>query len=542
VRLSGALQEGRPSANVTPAIAIALVIVLSIASVGVLLMARSAGRVSHVGPASASRLASSPTPISTPTTASAPRLNSPCPTPACPNLPAARFGAGITYDLKHGYVLMFGGANTDQTCPPGFVRSDYSNCVSNETWTWDGSRWTLLHPSSSPPARAWTTMAYDPRSQHVILVGGGAANSDPIRNDMWSWNGATWTELHPPHLPSLNSSDKIAIFDRDLGSVVMIATEYASGSQRFVIWQWTGSDWTSSAPPGAPPVRFGYGFAYDPEHHQEVLTAGYISLGHPASETWLLRQGQWSQASPGSVGPTGYTNAAYDEARHQLVVMVTTGTPPQWADETWTWDGVTWTRLDPKHRPPGALSGQSLVYDVSSGRVLMFGGKSDQLGSSMLNQTWAWDGTDWIRLLSVSPTADYWPASGTRRAAPLPPQTVNWPAYATSEYGYSLRYSPRWFYIADSGGGVGFFSNKKDVSGPIDMGLDGLLVGVDADCQYLVGGTVISKTNMVVDTVPTVRYVFRATGPDGTFFSAIATIEGGGYCYRIWMLASQSVI
>lgn len=69
-RLSGALQEGRRSATVMPAIALFAVIVLSLASVGVLLMARGAGRVPHAGQASGTRLTSpTPSPIYLPTTA-----------------------------------------------------------------------------------------------------------------------------------------------------------------------------------------------------------------------------------------------------------------------------------------------------------------------------------------------------------------------------------------------------------------------------------------------------------------------------------------
>ena len=56
-RLSGALQGGRPSNKLLPAIALMTAIVLSLASVGILLMGRNIVRVSQGGPASGSRLA-----------------------------------------------------------------------------------------------------------------------------------------------------------------------------------------------------------------------------------------------------------------------------------------------------------------------------------------------------------------------------------------------------------------------------------------------------------------------------------------------------
>jgi photosystem II stability/assembly factor-like uncharacterized protein len=310
-----------------------------------------------------------------------------------PNVPGGRVGAGLTYDAKHGYLLMFGGHtwtySDSASPPPGFVKStSYFGLISNETWTWDGSHWTLLHPPSSPPASTFPSMAYDPHTQKVILVGAG----------MWAWDGITWTELHPAHLPQSASN---AVLDRDLGSVVMLGVDGLPDATRltdFVIWQWTGSDWTKSALAGNPNFRGDFGFSYDPDHHQNALIGGNFYeegssplITKPVGETWLLRQGKWSQWSPGSVGPSGYTKAAYDEARHQLVVFNVAG-------ETWTWDGSQWTKRDPQHRPPGLLSSQSLAYDPANRRIVMFGGKSDQLSSIPLNQTWAWDGIDWVRL------------------------------------------------------------------------------------------------------------------------------------------------
>jgi photosystem II stability/assembly factor-like uncharacterized protein len=59
--LSRALEGGRPAVNAMPGLAVAMAVVIALGSVGVLMMARGASRVSHVGPVSGARL-SSPTP------------------------------------------------------------------------------------------------------------------------------------------------------------------------------------------------------------------------------------------------------------------------------------------------------------------------------------------------------------------------------------------------------------------------------------------------------------------------------------------------
>src|SRR2546421_1918537 len=70
-RLAQAIERGAPRPNWMPAIALATVVVLSVASVGGLLAARNSRNISHGPPASSTRLTSpvqpSPTPIYLPT-------------------------------------------------------------------------------------------------------------------------------------------------------------------------------------------------------------------------------------------------------------------------------------------------------------------------------------------------------------------------------------------------------------------------------------------------------------------------------------------
>jgi photosystem II stability/assembly factor-like uncharacterized protein len=121
---------------------------------------------------------------------------------------------------------------------------------------------------------------------------------------------------------------------------------------------------------------------------------------------------------------------------------------------------------------------------------------------------------------------------------PLPAQTATWPSYSSAEYGYSLRYSPRWFDV----GSLGiprdhYFSNKKDDS-PLMTGPDEVLAGMSADClSGISAGTVINESNVVVDTLPSVRYFVEGTATDGLIFAAVATVRPGSLCYRISMIA-----
>ncbi len=83
---------------------------------------------------------------------------------------------------------------------------------------------------------------------------------------------------------------------------------------------------------------------------------------------------------------------AYDQARRELVVFA------EGSNQTWVYDGASWRMKQPAHGPPSLLALAAFAYDESSQTVVLFGGKTDALlGSPALNETWAWDGTDWSR-------------------------------------------------------------------------------------------------------------------------------------------------
>src|SRR5207253_2671989 len=68
--------------------------------------------------------------------------------------------------------------------------------------------------------------------------------------------------------------------------------------------------------------------------------------------------------------------------------------------DTWTWDGSNWTQRQPA-TSPRTISFASAAYDPTGHRVLMFGGvTTDQqnIFSTVVNDTWAWDGSNWSQL------------------------------------------------------------------------------------------------------------------------------------------------
>jgi len=85
---------------------------------------------------------------------------------------------------------------------------------------------------------------------------------------------------------------------------------------------------------------------------------------------------------------------------------------PGYLDDTWEWDGRSWTRRDVAGPSPPPMFGHDMVYDTVGHRVLLYGGclahlrpspEDDRLCVACQEGLWAWDGENWS---DVSPAGD----------------------------------------------------------------------------------------------------------------------------------------
>ena len=75
---------------------------------------------------------------------------------------------------------MFGGAAGQSLQPLG------------DTWSWDGTNWTQLTPTTSPSARGYAQMG-SLRGTPVLF--GGADAQGNVLGDTWTWTGTTWVSV-----------------------------------------------------------------------------------------------------------------------------------------------------------------------------------------------------------------------------------------------------------------------------------------------------------------------------------------------------------
>ena len=105
--------------------------------------------------------------------------------------PCPRAEHAMAFDEARGEVVLFGGRG------PTREGAD----VYRSTWTWNGTEWTKHEFVEEPgeegtifPAARWGhAMVYDKLHQVVILYGGSRGANWPV-DDMWLWDGSSWTE------------------------------------------------------------------------------------------------------------------------------------------------------------------------------------------------------------------------------------------------------------------------------------------------------------------------------------------------------------
>ena len=295
---------------------------------------------------------------------------------------------------------------SDETCGNGYVdwalgeQCDDGNLLSHDGCAsccmTESPTWTERVPSSLPPARVDTAVAFDPGRGALVLYGGyGPAGT---LGDTWEWSNGAWRKISPPMSPGPRVYHQM-VYDAAIRRVVLfgggpdLMWSYDSS-----IWEWDGQTWTKRTAATQPPPRVLHQMVYDSKRKVVVVQGGYnyhsINGFVPIPDTWEWDSERrlWSLASP---GPSSIVNPqpfmAYDPVRG-VTVMVDSGSFPTQDGTTWEWDGAQWTELSTP-LPAAAKPYLAMGYHTGLGRIVMQG-----------SGTWAFDGSTWEDLgLSTAP-------------------------------------------------------------------------------------------------------------------------------------------
>lgn len=272
----------------------------------------------------------------------------------------------LAYDGARERVVLFGGRRYMTNWTP-----------MDETWTWNGHRWTLQDAGARPTARYGHAMAFD-EARRVVVLFGGSSGSD----ETWEWDGHAWQLRNPSTRPPGRSGHCMA---------------YDSVRQRTVLfgptadsWEWDGCDWHQINSATHPPSLPDCAMTYDHNRQRTVLLARAAFQATP--ETWEWDGSDWSQRTSMQPQALAHISLAYDQARARTVAQ---GTDLSMVPSTWEWDGVQWAANQPASQP-FAVAGK-LAYDAARDETIFFGGEDPQ-GWGIVHdpvETQAWNGVDW---------------------------------------------------------------------------------------------------------------------------------------------------
>ncbi len=268
--------------------------------------------------------------------------------------------------------------------------------------------WVEKHPLQKPSARAGHAMAYDTSRQEVVLFGGHTSEGDS--NETWVWNGMDWTQRFPVTSPPPRVHHWMA-YDADRGQVVLFGGANATGFLSDT-WTWDGVSWTQKFPPVSPPARWvGQFMAYDAGRARVVLFGGNAPPGCPTcrwDDTWTWDGTTWTQEHPPASPPALSNHAmAYDEIHGETLLFGGIDSSLSAVPASWIWDGTSWTQQTPA-TSPGRIADARIAADTVRSQLILFGGL-DYVPSGpirpFLDDTWAWNGVEWsFQTLTVHPT------------------------------------------------------------------------------------------------------------------------------------------
>ncbi len=303
-----------------------------------------------------------------------------------PSMTRRGYGS-FAYDAARNTAVWFGGMT-------GTTEHD-------QTWTWNGSAWTLQNPASAPPDSDPSfacPMAYDSIRNVCVLV---------ADDKTWEWDGTTWTQIPTTVLPGADDGSAMA-FDSHRQRMVLFASDFLNPYARTL--EYDGVDWELKSPATVVLEHSYSTMFYDSVRQKTIMFGGFVDTGvnRVCNDTYQWDGTDWTLLAPAQSPPPG---ADYASAFHQGLGtgMIINGialldVASTFESGMWSWDGTTWTPMTPGTRPSQRYNA-AMSWDSDRERIVLFGGSGISY-SGYDTDTWEFDGTEWTLMTpSVHPPA-----------------------------------------------------------------------------------------------------------------------------------------
>jgi hypothetical protein len=337
-----------------------------------------------------------------------------------PQGPIPRTGHSAVLDTRTNRMIVFGGnVNTSNAQPVIDL---------NDVWRLDNAgsanqSWVQVKSDGTPPAaRTGHSAVYDPKSNRMIVFGGGLGQASPCANDTWVLTNAngfggtpTWIQLIPSGPLPPPRLVFAAAYDSKTDSMIIFGGNDCFSTLFNDVWVLSNANgvsgtptWTQLQPAGVAPLAREFpAVVYDSINNRLTVFGGgtTTSTSGYMNDVWVLENANgtggtpaWIELSPtgGPPSPRGGPTGVYDEINNRMTVFGGVSASDSFLNEVWVLsdaNGVgspAWTELGPFETFAQARSGHSAVYSPVRNEMVVFGGviSAGPSGVTDINDIW----------------------------------------------------------------------------------------------------------------------------------------------------------
>ena len=299
--------------------------------------------------------------------------------------PVARDCHAMTHDDARDRTVMFGG-------------KDENDEPLDDTWEFDGTRWSHVVTRFAPAPRYHPALCYHPPSGQTFLFGG--RNTGAIFGDTWAFNGKTWSRITTVERPKPAYGSGMAYNPMTGRCTLYGGSEgLAFSAYKAKTWEFDGSQWHLMVPqaPTDNPVGLAVPRMITSPDGDGVLLHGGVNA-MPRSKFYRWDGTRWHGGLPED-GDRSNHAVAYNPNAGLLVFYGGGSMAQGQMDDTREFDGTTWSTV-PIAVPPPVYWDMAMAYHKGLGKIVLFGG----VQSGVLNSdTYVYDGFTWSALPAPDP-------------------------------------------------------------------------------------------------------------------------------------------
>lgn len=268
-----------------------------------------------------------------------------------------------------------------------------SNVVS--MWSWDSATrtWKQMTPAALPACLNESGIVFQNQTSTLVISGGICSNTAPGSNEeVWEWNGTTWNKFVPASTVYPRVFGHAMTYDIARSSTLSFGGTNSLGANSPAMFVLKDGDWSLTFDARTPGPRSRSAVATDPITKSIFLYGGIADNGNHLGDFWQYRNGGW-QALSGEGQPVGciHPQATWDTDRSRYVLFCGQSSYLYELDPAATVPKWEKFELSKNDAPPNRRLA-AMTYDASLKKTVLNGGFNDV---EYLDDTWLWDGKTW---------------------------------------------------------------------------------------------------------------------------------------------------